>query len=597
MKLWLKLKHAYAERIQFRLTFNFMLILIPLVVVSLFANVRSTDILAEQSGERTRITLQSVMDHIDLTLQDLENLSTLIATDYSIVPVLHEANEILLTSDIYNFYTVMDRLTSMTEANSNIKEISVLHTASRYLLSTVYGGRRLDNEQVKWFEEALRTRGASFIYVPERDASSIFDIDSFVYMHMIDSQQDQTSQNILMLSIPRSKFFNLINSAKLTENTSLYLYMTDGQLLIGTDRQYNEDRWQNLQAGQTGNTENGMLVWRITSEQSGWSLVMIQPKEELYKESTRLSYFTVLIILISIALALLISLEVYKGISEPLMHLLHGMKQVRLGKLDMRLSSGRRDEFGALNEAFNQMIADQQRLIRDVYEHQLQLSKTELKFLHSQINPHFLYNTLDSIYWTAKNYDAEELSEMVLNLSRFFRLSLGKGKDTFTVEETMEHLMYYLKVQQFRFMDQFTVSFHLDTETKHIPVLKLLLQPVVENAILHGLEKRGPGGKLVISSKMESDMLCIVVEDNGAGISEERLSFIRRQIQRIEQMDLQSYPVQHHEQDSSVEMFGLRNVLVRMKLYYGQKAKLEVQSEEGSGTTVMLWIPYDGESQ
>src|SRR5690606_3881181 len=122
----------------------------------------------------------------------------------------------------------------------------------------------------------------------------------------------------------------------------------------------------------------------------------------------------------------MISLIVYKGIASPLSTLLHGMQQLRHGQYETRLTSKRKDQFGVLTDAFNQMIAEQQRLIRDVYDQQLRLSHTELKFLQSQINPHFLYNTLDSIYWTAKNYEADEISEMVLNLSKFFRLSLSK---------------------------------------------------------------------------------------------------------------------------------------------------------------------------
>ena len=127
------------------------------------------------------------------------------------------------------------------------------------------------------------------------------------------------------------------------------------------------------------------------------------------------------------------------------------MRQLRLGNLNTKLVNNRQDELGYLTDAFNQTAEQQRHLIHDIYEQQLRLTKTELKFLQSQINPHFLYNTLDSIYWAAKNYEAEEISEMVLNLSRFFRLSLSKGRETFTIEETFAHLNYYIRVQQLRF--------------------------------------------------------------------------------------------------------------------------------------------------
>ena len=200
-----------------------------------------------------------------------------------------------------------------------------------------------------------------------------------------------------------------------------------------------------------------------------------------------------------------------------------------------------------------------------------------------------MYNTLDSIYWTARNYEADEISEMVLNLSKFFRLSLGKGRESFTIEETVEHLTYYLKVQQFRFMGQFSIRFEIEESTKSMRVLKLLLQPIVENAILHGLEKRGDGGELTITSSVHDGILYLKVKDNGAGIKEERLRYIHSEIDQMEQGGALLRPEGRNEG----ELFGLRNVLSRMKLYYGDRAKLQVHSEEGQGTIVTMMFPID----
>jgi two-component system sensor histidine kinase YesM len=587
MRMIKQMYNSHSQRIQVRLTLYFLLILIPLVGVSLFANFKSTDILEGQTSERTKNSLRSVLDQVDLAVQDLENLSALISTDYSIKPVLHEADQVLLPEDLYGFYSIMERLTNITAINGNLKEISLLHAPSGLWISTQYGGKRLDYTNTAWFQSVLQAKGKTILYVPEKEEEAVLGANAVSFMRLMDVHNQDNTSNVLILSISKEKLLEMIKSIRLTSNSSVYLYSPEGELIAGTNQAYPVHPWKHLQEDEVGRTDEGMLVWSTTSARSGWSLVMIQPEEEIYLESNQLSDFTNLIIMISIVMALLIPLGVYKGISAPLTELLHGMKQMRLGKFNTRLPNRRKDEFGALTEAFNQMIADQQMLIRDVYEHQLQLSKTELKFLHSQINPHFLYNTLDSIYWTAKNYDADEISEMVLNLSRFFRLSLGKGRETFTVEETVEHLMYYLRVQQFRFMDQFTVRFDIEESVKPILVLKLLLQPIVENSILHGLEKRGSGGELVISCTLEHEMLCLKVSDNGAGIPEERLHFIRSEMEHLD----------HQERFASMsgqqvnELFGLRNVLGRMKLYYGTEAKLIIDSRVGSGTSVTLQFP------
>ncbi|MDQ8738581.1 sensor histidine kinase [Paenibacillus sp. LHD-38] len=207
--------------------------------------------------------------------------------------------------------------------------------------------------------------------------------------------------------------------------------------------------------------------------------------------------------------------------------------------------------------------------------------------MQSQINPHFLYNTLDSIYWSAKNYDADEISEMVLNLSRFFRLSLSKGQEAFTVEETFSHLQYYIRVQQLRFVDQFTVRFQSIGESSGLYVLKLLLQPLVENAILHGLEKRRAGGDLSISAEVEEEWLMLTVSDNGKGIGEKRMVRLREALGRSGGGDVNA------ASDRSMDFFGLLNVKARMKLYYGEAAEFTIESGEGAGTIARIKLPVE----
>ena len=389
MKMLRLARSVYSQRIQIRLSIYFVLILIPLVAVSLFANFRSTNILEGQTSERTQNSLLSILENIDITLQNMEDLSGLISTDYSIKPVLHEAHAVLLTSDLYNFYTIMERLSNIMAINGSLQEISVLHAPSGTLLSTQYGGRKVDFEDKVWFQSAVAAKGKLLLYLPEPGDAEILGSNTVAFIRLMDVDNQDNTSNVLIMTMAKERLLDMIRGAQLTSKTDVYLYSQDGRLLTGTDQLYSTDQWADLKEGEVGRTDDGKLVWRMQSGHSGWSLVLVQPQAELYKESRQLSQFTNLIILISIVLALLISLGVYKWISAPLTILLHGMKQMRLGQFHTRLPNRRKDELGALTESFNQMIAEQQLLIRDVYEHQLQLSKTELKFLHSQINPHF----------------------------------------------------------------------------------------------------------------------------------------------------------------------------------------------------------------
>jgi two-component system sensor histidine kinase YesM len=296
---------------------------------------------------------------------------------------------------------------------------------------------------------------------------------------------------------------------------------------------------------------------------------------------------TYLIILISILLALCLAWLVYSEISKPLRKLFGAIKQFSGGHLLANIKHGRKDEFGLLMNAFNRMAESQRKLIEEDYEKELKLARSEFSLLQSQINPHFLYNTLDSIYSVADKHKIKEIGEMVLNLAQFFRFSLGKGKETFTLEETIQHLMYYIRVQQIR-TDQFTVEMDIAEDTKPIPVLKLLLQPIVENAIVHGICKSSYGGDLYIRSRLIDGLLRITIEDTGCGIVEDELTEIKQELQKIN-----AHSYRYVQEKGFSKYFGLKNVTSRMKMFYGNQAEMTVDHNALGGTRVIVNLPIE----
>ncbi|WJH33781.1 sensor histidine kinase [Paenibacillus sp. CC-CFT747] len=331
-----------------------------------------------------------------------------------------------------------------------------------------------------------------------------------------------------------------------------------------------------------------MLIVKAVSAATGWSLVMIQPAKNIFHDTTQLKWWTFGVIGASLIVALWMSLTIFNGIARPIKKMVHAMKQVRNGQLETVVTHDRQDEFGYMMDSFNLMTQGQRHLIQDVYEKQLRLAKTEFKLLQSQINPHFLYNTLDTIYSEAILNGADELGEMVLNLSRFFRYSLGKGRETYTVAETFEHLAYYLEVQRIRCQGQLIVHTRIAPEVKDLHVLKLAVQPLVENAILHGWEKKTGTRELWLSAQAINGVLQIDIRDNGVGIPEERLAAIMENLGKIKAFD---FDLIVSESRNSAELFGLRNVKARIKLHYGEEANMEVDSEEGMGTCIRLSLP------
>lgn len=581
--------NRFSHHIQFRLTGYFILILLPLVLISLFAVERSRDILYDQAVQRTETALSSAMNHLDLVFQNVEEISTLIAGDPAMNALLNENGSDFSPQSILAFSYILEQLSNSVSVNRYISQISVYHPASGMLISTHYGGKQLAGDaQKEWFVETARHNGTGISYVKADYAvtdgvtfGQLTNSDSISLLRAMDLYNSDRQANLLVVSFSKNKLLNIIKTLLPSENSRIALSNDRGEVLLEVGK-----------PSAPHLPEQDMSV-TIDSSYSTWRLTLLQPKSELYLETDQLRQFTFAIIGLSLILAFTVSWVVYSGIASPVLKLAKGMRRFGNGELSTHVSTNRKDEFGFLIQSFNRMVLVQKHLIEDHYEQQLRLKTTELRFLQSQINPHFLYNTLDSIYWMAKNYDAEEISEMVMNLSSFFRLSLNKGRQEFTIEESIVHLNYYLRIQQLRFMDNFRVEYRISEQSKRIPLLKLLLQPIVENAIIHGMEGKESDGRLVISSWMEQEHTVFIrVEDNGPGIEEGRLRYIQQELDR---MDLHKVAAYSQDEEQAKDLFGLRNVLSRMKLYYGPEAKLAVQSTWGVGTAVSLSIPLEGE--
>lgn len=593
--------NLWVESLQLRLTVYFLLILIPLVFISLYANFESKSILEQQVSERIQNAMTGAMEYIDLTIQNVEELSMIIAMDSSINQKLTQLDTKTLPQSNFDFGQVLASITNINSINPLLSQLSILHTSSGTILSTRFGGKRIEDlEDQKWYQSVIvHKKGAGIWLIPRHNEAgynleleSIFNSKSVTLMRLMDYFRPDAN-NVLMLTINKQKLLQMISNLSGSEKENVYLFNENKHLIVATTEEGLPPLADTLSAKNgliqtVADHPNKLLIRRINSKETGWSLVLLQPIHAIAESSNHLSRFTYYIVAISIFLAIIIAWVIYRGISSPLSSLAYGMKQMRQGNLNTRLPMDRKDDFGKVTRSFNDMVKEHRDLIKNNYEQQLLMAKTELKLLQSQINPHFLYNTLDSIYWKSENYEAGEISEMVLNLSKFFRTSLSKGKDVFTIEETMEHLTYYLTVQQLRYADHFSVRFDVGEQCKPVPLLKLILQPLVENAILHGLEKKPEGGELTISCQLQDDRLVLKVEDNGKGISSEKLLAIRQQLYKVTYNDYAKFsgiqPVDH-------EFFGLRNVKARLKLFYREQADLKIESTLNVGTAITITIP------
>lgn len=591
------LYEQFTQRIQVRVTSYFLLILLPLVLVGLFANAKSQEILEHKTGERTKGALLSAVEYIDLIVQNADNLSMLLSTDQQLIGWLEGAGAEPTPQSILDFSHIFNEISETASIHQTLAAISVLHLPSEFMIISGYGGKRVRGAgQHEAIRLAVEGNGARVIYTPNSMTDTLdgtFTDDRIYFLRTMDLYNRDRQPNLLILSIKKDTLFKLIRSLLTSRNAQIILRSSNNELVVGTrGENVSPIRMKSAADMVAQNSGAGvMYTMQAQANYSKWILTMMQPESELNRETGQLRLYTYFIIALSAMLAIGIAWVVYRSISSPLDSLAHGMKQVRKGNLNIRLTNNRKDELGYLTGSFNQMVEEQRRLIQGYYEQQLRLSKTELKFLQSQINPHFLYNTLDSIYWMANQYEANEIKEMVLNLSKFFRLSLNKGRETFPLRETVAHLHYYIRIQQIRFSQRVSVQYDISEDSADIPILKLLLQPLVENAILHGLEKQEQHGELNIMSYLEKGKLVITVKDNGVGLTFARLQYIQQELDKLKDAPLKLTPFE--EEGGNADLFGLRNVVARMKLYYGSEADLAIESKEGEGTEVTLRIPIE----
>ncbi len=285
------------------------------------------------------------------------------------------------------------------------------------------------------------------------------------------------------------------------------------------------------------------------------------------------------VILFSILAAWLISASVYLPIKK-----LHDMTTtITEQDLAVLVTGDNVDEITELSRGFNVIISRIRQLLDEKVEEQQQLKKAEFKTLQAQINPHFLYNTLDTIIWKTEANQKEEVIELVQALSSFFRITLSKGQDWITIRDEVEHVRSYLRIQEMRYRDILTYTIDVDDEILSYTILKLMLQPLVENALYHGIKnKRGGGTITVRGHRLDEKRALFEVADTGVGIPSSELARLRANLADSSRRD-----------DIGEHGFGIYNVHQRIKLYYGKQFGLSIESELQRGTTVSLVIPLE----
>lgn len=410
--------------------------------------------------------------------------------------------------------------------------------------------------------------------------------DKILYIRTIkDTQESFNLLGYLLLGINTSTFDAQCKSVIDTSVSGLTMTDSKGRQLYQygmKEPAFTESAGQNTEIAYEKSQDIRYLKC-ITKENSlGWTITYYTDLS--HQSAPSLSATITYIILIAVAaitVFILIASLITSAVTSPMKKLLHSIQHFQTGDFDQQVEIKYNDEIGQLTEGYNQMVNRIRELIQQNYEIKIQEQKAQLAALQTQINPHFLYNTLDLLYWKAIAYDQDEIAELVYSLSRLFRISLNKGNSFITYEKEAEFLSCYLTLQKSLMSERLTYTLTVPDSIKGTYLPRFLLQPLVENAIVHGLDDNMDNPLLTVTITDHTETVSISIRDNGKGMDQ-------ASINRLLNTDTSAVT---KDGTSSDKGYAIPNILHRLQIYYGTRMSFQIESQVNSGTCILLELP------
>ena len=578
--------------IRYKLLISYLLLIVVPLCLFLMANTftASRDTL-KQASYSARQILNQTKSYLEFKTTSTCNLLNYIALNDTVQEVL-ERDEKEYINSIGLWAVDAGKLTKVFYKAISNTDTSNVHLYMKHGLATIFENEDFMNlnksENEKWFIE-LSQSNEIIKWFTRRYFVSDKEINYLYAVRNISNPQNiYDTIGVVKLDLPESVFITMLNQAIYTKSTTAILIngtdevvcssstnhyklkeIRDISLQMATD-DYSDEVWKTLTLNHAK-----LLVGAQNINVSGWRLLLVIPYSDILglsvKTRRNMILVFVAITLFTAPLAFLVAATATSRIKA----LIVQMRKVETGDLDAQVSPVNNDEIGELAKSFNYMLTQIQALLDEEYVLGKNVKNLELKALQAQINPHFLYNTLDLINWMSVRSNSPEISRVVEALSKFYKLSLSKGEDTVTIKNELEHVQTYVEIQNMRFENKIALVIDVPEELQEYMILKLVLQPIVENSIIHGiLEKEGETGTIKISGALTDEVIRLYVEDDGVGMPEETAL----QLLTI---------ITSHESHG----YGVKNINERIKLYYGREYGLSYQSALGKGTILTITVP------
>ena len=568
------------------------LIFVPACMLMGYFYHRSSVVIENEFNNSISQVLKQMDDDITYRLDNIQNISNLIFVSPMLEQYLGRGNDQRLSTYVEDFNDIgqLRTLFEDTKTSGSIYDIRIYADGK-----TVFGSEKdvvypfSDIQQSGWYNEILQKSGG--IYWKDTYSAQYTDLSACQVISCQRILRNPYSwddiNGVLSIDVPASSFFDILDSISLAKEENISIVNSLGTIIASDDKdrigkQVSEgvgailspDREKNVYRLGKGKNASDVIVRRISL--TGWCLVAQVPVRDIYDRNSIVSSRSGILAIIAMLAAFLLAIflvfaSLLESIVGRIREINNRMKTAGLESLEDggQMSQG---DICRLEGAVDNVIQTVRSLMDESYKAKLREREAQLKALQAQINPHFLYNTLDTIKWMALGEDYHGSVFMLNALSKYYRLSLHRGQDIVSVGDELELASVYIKLQQKRFHNLFRVRYDIDEEVKSYIMPKLTLQPIIENALVHGIQpKDEPDGMIALTARKEGADLIFTVEDNGVGMNPQQ---INRLLASTEENISKSY--------------GLYNVNKRIKLFSGQEYGIEINSRHGAGTTVTI---------
>ncbi|WP_413378483.1 cache domain-containing sensor histidine kinase [Alkalihalobacillus sp. 1P02AB] len=589
-----KLKSSIRQKL---ITLLLLFTIIPFGASIVVTFLYTKESLKDQAIEENVNLLYQGKVNIDSYVKELNNLTLSVYNNLEFISYLKSAN---LREQPISVRSVNQVLQTILYADQSIESVDLFIEKNSQFITTSKQSSVIYSEQRKdlnfsFYEQA--SESPFNLYIKPNEGKNPHHSFS---LHR--SLQNVPSEDILAyisLQINGRKLVELSEHLYTEGNEELFIVTTEGDFVYQSSPILNERKEQDwISEVLLHEQKSGVLEWSESNEpfvliydtiaesRGGWKLIKIIPASTLFESAYNVAFINIIFGMLGLFLVIVATLFVSFKITNPLTVLVKNINEVKKGNMKVQFHSLGNDEIGELGDSFKSMVKKMDQLINREYKLEIENKTNQLKVLQSQINPHFLYNALQSIGTLALKSDAPKVYTLITDLSKIMRYSINTSESMVTLSQELDYLSSYLLLQKQRFEDKLDYSIIIKNDVKEVYVPKMILQPLVENYFNHGFDSHEVVGIVSVTCNKHKDKIVIEIQDNGLGVSEERLEMINTQLATNQNMV-----------SNSGTGIGLQNVYRRLKLYYGEHTEMSLENIQTGGFNVRITLPIKMEGE